>query len=355
MVPPRHSSRLLGPILAVAVTVPLLVVAPAQAAPPAPPAAAPSTPAPAPPRTAAEARAQLGQLSGTAEQVSEDLNDATITLRKRQKEVAAADRQARTAQVQYGVYAGQVRRVISTAYRSAPYGQFASMLTSGSPQDFVEQLSALGVMADRRGQVLGRVAKVRTRALAAQARARTALVAAQKAAHAVQVKKTDLDKRGVVLHTLLSGLTGSDRAAYRAGADTTGRASRAATRGSVSVGPASGAAQQAARTALGQLGAPYSWGAAGPGSFDCSGLTLFAYASAGIGLPHSSRGQSGMGTKIYDPAQLRAGDLVFFYSPVHHVGLMINSTQMVHAPDYGMPVQVTDISRFPFSSGSRVG
>ena len=104
----------------------------------------------------------------------------------------------------------------------------------------------------------------------------------------------------------------------------------------------SAAAQTAVDTALAQLGDPYVWAGAGPDSFDCSGLTQYAYKAAGISLPHSSKSQSTMGTHVAK-ADLKPGDLVFFYSPVSHVGMYIGNGQMVHAPTFGDVVKVASI------------
>jgi len=96
------------------------------------------------------------------------------------------------------------------------------------------------------------------------------------------------------------------------------------------------------------------WAAAGPDSFDCSGLTSYAWASAGVSLPHSSAQQYGYGTHI-SRSQVRAGDLVFFYSPISHVGIAINNTQMVHASTFGVPVKVANIDSSPFVGATRLG
>ncbi|MFP5369240.1 MAG: C40 family peptidase, partial [Actinomycetes bacterium] len=112
------------------------------------------------------------------------------------------------------------------------------------------------------------------------------------------------------------------------------------------------AAQVAVDTALAQLGKSYVWGAAGPHSFDCSGLTRFAYAAAGIALPHSSRMQSQIGTPVA-PADLQPGDLVFHFSPVSHVGMYIGNGRMVHAPTAGDVVKVTEMRYMPSFAGAR--
>jgi cell wall-associated NlpC family hydrolase len=106
------------------------------------------------------------------------------------------------------------------------------------------------------------------------------------------------------------------------------------------------AAQVVVDTALAQQGKAYVWAGAGPNVFDCSGLTQFAYAAAGVGLPHSSRTQSTMGTPVAR-ADLRPGDLIFFYSPVGHVGIYIGNGQMVHAPTSGSVVHVTSVDKMP--------
>src|SRR3954447_5214200 len=94
------------------------------------------------------------------------------------------------------------------------------------------------------------------------------------------------------------------------------------------------AAQTAVDTALAQQGKPYAWGAAGPSSFDCSGLVQHAYAAAGVSLPHSSRTLSTLGRPV-DRSGLRPGDLVFFYSPVSHVAIYIGNGQIIQASTYG--------------------
>jgi cell wall-associated NlpC family hydrolase len=112
------------------------------------------------------------------------------------------------------------------------------------------------------------------------------------------------------------------------------------------------AAQVAVNTALAQLGDPYAWGAAGPSAFDCSGLTEYAYAAAGIYLPHSSSMQSTMGTPVAY-SDLQPGDLVFFYTPVSHVAMYIGNGQIVQASTYGQPVAVTELAYMPDYVGAR--
>jgi cell wall-associated NlpC family hydrolase len=124
----------------------------------------------------------------------------------------------------------------------------------------------------------------------------------------------------------------------------------AAEAASSSTAAPSSAAQTAVDTARGQVGKPYRYGAAGPDSYDCLGLTQYAYSSAGIELPHSSRGQSEMGTPV-DRANLQPGDLVFFYQPVSHVGIYVGDGQMVDAgtEDTGVVQRSVDMDGYTFA------
>ena len=117
-------------------------------------------------------------------------------------------------------------------------------------------------------------------------------------------------------------------------------------------GPAPGASAPAPNARAGaavaearkQLGKPYNFASSGPGSFDCSGLTAWAWSAAGVGLPHSSRTQYSVTTHI-DVNDIKPGDLVFFGRPIHHVGIYVGDGQMVEAPHSGAVVRYASIYR----------
>jgi len=114
-----------------------------------------------------------------------------------------------------------------------------------------------------------------------------------------------------------------------------------------------GKAVQALRAALGKLGRPYVWGAAGPSTFDCSGLTMWAYKQVGINLPHFTGAQWNAGTHV-SRGELQPGDLVFFYSDRHHMGMYIGAGKMVHAPHTGDVVQIATVDDRPWAGAVRV-
>lgn len=98
----------------------------------------------------------------------------------------------------------------------------------------------------------------------------------------------------------------------------------------------------------------YVWGASGGNSFDCSGLMMYAYRQIGISLPHSSSAQSRLG-KAVSIKNLKPGDLLFFYSPVHHVGMYIGDGKFVHARNTRDDLEVDTISGYGhFTSARRI-
>jgi peptidoglycan DL-endopeptidase CwlO len=126
---------------------------------------------------------------------------------------------------------------------------------------------------------------------------------------------------------------------------------------SSSGGPApapSSRAQIAVRAALSQVGKPYQWGASGPNSYDCSGLTMWAWAHAGVSLPHSSSMQYSA-TQRVSQSDWQPGDLLFFGSPIHHVAMYIGNGQLVEAPYTGASVRVTSAYRSDYVGAGRPG
>ena len=125
--------------------------------------------------------------------------------------------------------------------------------------------------------------------------------------------------------------------------------------GSVYVPPVSGKAGIAVQAALSQLGVPYRFAAESPGeAFDCSGLTKWAWGQAGIYLPHQSGAQY-RSTAHVPVSQAQPGDLIFYYTPIGHVGLYIGGGQMVHAPQTGDTVSITQVRWYKVVGVGRPG
>jgi cell wall-associated NlpC family hydrolase len=106
--------------------------------------------------------------------------------------------------------------------------------------------------------------------------------------------------------------------------------------------------------AYNELGKPYQWGAAGPDSFDCSGLTQYVWGKAGVYLDHYTGSQWNQGQHV-EASQLQPGDLVFFGSDLHHVGIYVGNGNMIEAPHTGANVRVSPYNRPDYAGAVRPG
>ncbi|MGW9121818.1 C40 family peptidase, partial [Streptomyces sp. NPDC055663] len=111
-------------------------------------------------------------------------------------------------------------------------------------------------------------------------------------------------------------------------------------------------AEQVLAFARAQIGKPYVWGATGPSSYDCSGLTQAAWKAAGVDIPRTTWDQVEIGTRVAT-ADLRPGDLVFFYDDISHVGIYKGDGMMIHAPKPGANVREESIYYMPIYGSVR--
>jgi cell wall-associated NlpC family hydrolase len=334
--------------------------------------AAPTPSKPAAPTTSGQAAEQVRKFNFELERVTEQYNDARVLLKKRLAQSATAQVRARSAQAAFTRLSGQVHHIVRSAYQTVPFSRVGAMLTSDSPQDFLDAVTALDAVAGRQAALLARAAKVRTAANKASADARTAVDTANKLIRDLNARKADLTRRVAESKRMFNALSAKERKAVlddpvpadeRASRGTSRQPPAAGSGGSGSGGggqqappvsnvPASGAAAVALATARAQLGKPYATAGAGPGKFDCSGLTMYAWAAAGVQLPHSSKAQIGVGRTV-SMSELQPGDLVYFYSPISHVGIYEGNGVMIHAPTPGDVVKRTEIKYLPFAGASR--
>jgi cell wall-associated NlpC family hydrolase len=286
--------------------------------------------------TAAEATQLVADAQHHLEAVTERVNEAQVTLEQQRAAADAAGTAVTAAQAQLAALDGQMRQIARSAFTGENLSRFNALMTSGSADEFLAQVTTLDAIAGHANEILAQVSAAATAAAEAKAAADTASAAARATLDDVTAQQADLQSQITdykAQYDRLSAVQKVQVNAVHAGPVLTAPA----------VVPApTKAAQSAVDTALAQLGDPYVWGAAGPNAFDCSGLTQYAYAAAGVRLPHSSSVQATMGTAV-PRSQLQPGDLVFFYSPVSHVGMYIGNGQMVHAATFGSPVQVTSV------------
>jgi cell wall-associated NlpC family hydrolase len=299
--------------------------------------------------TAEQATQLVAEASHELEVVTEELNTAKVLLEQQQAVVESAKKDAAAAEKRLAALDGQIRELARAAYTGDGLSELDVLMSSDSAEEFVSQLSTLDAIAGHTNDLLIEVAEAAEAAEKARAEADEATAKAQKAVDEIAAQQAELEDHIADYQRQYDALTApQQREVVEAHGGT-----------AVAVTPmaaaASGAAGVAVDTALAQIGDPYVWGAGGPDSFDCSGLMQYAYAAAGISLPHSSRMQSQMGSPV-SPSALQPGDMLFFYSPVSHVGMYIGNGQMVHASTSGSPVKVVEIEYMMdnFSGARRV-
>jgi cell wall-associated NlpC family hydrolase len=304
-----------------------------------------SSAAPAP-TTAEQARQAVADTGQQLEQVGEKVNQAAAAAEQQQVAATAAAATASQAQAQLVALEPELRAIAQTGYVGTTRGRLAAFLTSGSADDLIQQMSTLDQLASHADAIVAQAAAARTAADEAQQAADDAAAAATAAAADLESQKAQLKDELAGYQADLARLSAADQVRVQtvlSGPEVTASPAPAPT----------AAAGVAVQTALAQLGDMYGVGASGPDTFDCSGLTMYAYAAAGVTLPHSSRAQSTMGVAV-SRAELQPGDLVFFYSPVSHVGIYIGNGQMVHASVTGKPVAVTSVDKAGYVGARRV-
>lgn len=126
----------------------------------------------------------------------------------------------------------------------------------------------------------------------------------------------------------------------------------AAAQSAVATAAPTSTGQKIADAAMTKQGSPYVWGATGPNSFDCSGLTSWAYSQVGKSIPRTSGAQASGGTPVSLNA-LQPGDIISYYSGASHVAIYIGDGKIVHAVNEGTPVQVNDINYMPINNAVR--
>ncbi|GAB3114137.1 C40 family peptidase [Streptomyces calidiresistens] len=267
--------------------------------------------------------------------------------------------------------------VATAQYRNGGLAPSMQLFLSADPDGYLEQASTLGQVTAKQAEAL-RTIESKQRTLAQQrAEAGEQLEALESTREEIKAKKDRIQGKLTEAQTLLNRLTEEERrqlaeaeAAEQArAAEAAQRATRseertdlggsgAATASTQQTAPTttaggSGRAQTALSMAQSKVGSPYVYGSAGPSTFDCSGLTSWAYAQAGISLPRTSQAQANAGTRV-SQSELQPGDLVFYYSGISHVGMYVGNGQIVHAPRPGSSVHYAGVNSMPFMFGVRV-
>ena len=279
--------------------------------------------------------ADLEQLGTQVSQLDEQLNQATIELGLLNRQLADAQR---SAKVQFGSLdkiQGRIAVQAAAAYEGSGLGSVAALLSGADSTTLLQKAETLNLLAQHDGDLLAAAKAEQQIYDAAVAQVRRAKAAQAKEVASIVKRKSQIERKLNQLERVRSQVGDPRSVALPSGLPSP-----------------SGPASDAVHTALAQLGKPYLWGSSGPGSFDCSGLTMYSWRAGGVSLPHSAAAQYGALPHVSQSALL-PGDLVFFGSPIHHVGLYIGDGLMVEAPFTGANVRIASINRPDYFGATR--
>ncbi len=328
---------------------------------------------------AGDAMAKLNDLSRQAEQATEAMHSAQLDLSQKLDVQVAADKQltqaqadVSVAQAQLSSFQSSVDRVAAATYMGGRTDGMAAILTAESPQGLIDKLAMQRVMAGEMSAQMTNYRRLAAAANTAQATAAKSATDAKTAADQatavradLQAKQAKLQMQIAVVKSQYNMLSPNQQVALAAPGPVAAALPPAAAPGPdvvaaapdalvppadiappeaavPSVGGGTGEGAIAVQAALTRVGSPYSWGASGPGAFDCSGLVMWAFQQAGISLPHSSYALAAGGTPV-SRDQLQPGDVVNFYSDASHTGIYVGDGMVVHASTYGVPVKVVPL------------
>jgi cell wall-associated NlpC family hydrolase len=305
--------------------------------------------------TISQVQAQIESLNTRAERITEQYNSARDSLTALQRKERVTNRllardKAALTRTQKVVIAGA-----AAAYKTGGMDPTLSLVSSGSPQTFLDQTTSLDVVARYEASQVTSASAAQREVAAAQVVHNAQVAQQRKIVATITNQKQQIEGLLSQQQTLLSHLRASQRAhlaAQQQAATQHAVAQRTSYHPPTYSGAASGRAAVAVKFAYAQLGKPYVYGAAGPSSFDCSGLTMRAWGAAGVALPHNAAAQQAM-TSSVSLSSMEPGDLVFFGSPAYHVGIYVGGGQMIAAPHTGAVVSVQSLSGYPPTSAGR--
>ena len=296
--------------------------------------------------TPEEVERQIDAKGNEIEPISEEHNAVKIKLDVEKKKAEALATQLAPLEAEVAKTRGRVSVYADYMYRGGRAANISAMLSTDGPSAFANRMMSMDQVArfynDRIGQVLDAKAK---------------LDEAKKPLDAVvaQLATLEAEQQGRI-STIEAEIKNLDKirlAAYASG-EGTGDLKPVPCPTTYPGGPAG----TAIKFACAQIGKRYVFAADGPDSYDCSGLTMAAWAQAGVKLPHNAKAQRGVVPSV-SRSELRPGDLVFYYSDLHHVGMyagFANGTHwIVHASRAGVPIQMRKMDNGSIHSYGRPG
>jgi cell wall-associated NlpC family hydrolase len=299
-------------------------------------------------------REQIDEIDRQIELAAEDYNAANeeyqeLVRQTRDSEAELDDVEQRVTAIQDRL---QDRAV--TMYRDGPTGLFEVLLGVSSFEELAVTWDLLVTISDGDARTVAALKEARAdlrerREVLQKQRDQAGELVAQMETKKLAIESQLRERESALggLESEIAALEREDEERERARRQAAAEARQQASQTSAGDWPSpSGTGRsEVVEIAMRYLGTPYRWGAEGPDAFDCSGFTRFVYRQVGIELPRVSRSQISAGDRV-SRAELLPGDLVFFGTPIHHVGIYIGGGDMVHSPRTGDVVKISPLSTY---------
>lgn len=300
-----------------------------------------------------QVRMKVMDLESKAESATERFNESRNELQEVRRQLDALKAKVKRERREMREILGAVDDLARAAYTSGGVDTSLQLLLSEDPNEFLAQAAALDAVQRGQASALRKTATARLRLAQSEAAVLDKEARAKDLRDRMKESKGEANDRLAEAERILANLEEKERQRLaqlareeREAARAAAVAAQAELNSSSSAGggfTGSGRAAKAVMYALSQVGDRYVAAAAGPSSFDCSGLTMTAWRQAGVSLPHYSRSQYSV-TRRVPLSQAQPGDLVFYFGRgTHHVGMYIGSGKMVHAANPRTGVVVSNI------------
>ena len=300
-----------------------------------------------------QVRMKVMDLESKAESATERFNESRSELQEVRRQLDALKAKVKRERREMREILGAVDDLARAAYTSGGVDTSLQLLLSEDPNEFLAQAAALDAVQRGQASALRKTATARLRLAQSEAAVLDKEARAKDLRDRMKESKGEANDRLAEAERILANLEEKERQRLaqlareeREAARAAAVAAQAELNSSSSAGggfTGSGRAAKAVMYALSQVGDRYVAAAAGPNSFDCSGLTMPAWRQAGVSLPHYSRSQYSV-TRRVPLSQAQPGDLVFYFGRgTHHVGMYIGSGKMVHAANPRTGVVVSNI------------
>ncbi|MBP3087985.1 hydrolase [Corynebacterium sp. sy017] len=307
--------------------------------------------------------ASMEEVSQQANAKNEEVKQLEIDLENQGKELEVLEQEVKDASAlvdqaksQEDQYKEQINRISGTKYKGTLVDPITNAISSDDPQQAIDRAAYLSTLSKKTQGLLGELSDSTRQAAKARNDKSRALAEAKHKRHDIEQKhklllkeREELEEQTNELAAQVDGLSEQDRTRWIEKNEPV--LDFVAQEFSIPSG-GSETAKAAVAAAMSKQGAPYSWGAIGPDAFDCSGLIYWSYQQAGLTVPRTSQAQMAAGTPV-SREELQPGDVVGYYPGATHVGMYIGDGMLIHASDYGIPVQVVSVDSMPWYGARR--